>query len=393
MTAATLKDAYRIVRQDYGEDAVILGTRTVNQRQELGLGHERRIEVTVQLPGDETTNPAPAAARPRATRSLAARGATARPDASGEILAEVARIEELVAAIAADHARLTRHVRPHCDNRVAETLMENGASPEAVETLLTRFVSETGLDPHDRPAAVTWLADSVQASNCTWDDFYGCHAFLGDAGSGRTDLVLTAAGLLQQRGRRTLVLSLMPPHGGDVRRLQGEAATGGFDAAVIRKAGQLAELEDHLAGYDVVLVDMPALGSAEMDESGPVHAWLARNATFHRHLLVPLDRDPRDMAGLRAAARTWNCDWIVLSRTDMTTRPAKMLDVLASVPVPVSLVGARPRSGGDGLEIAQSETLLDAMLAASVTAGPVADGSDTFEAGVPAVGAALEVAW
>ncbi len=48
VSANTLKEAYAIVREDYGEDAIILGTRTVNQRQELGLGHERQVQVTVQ---------------------------------------------------------------------------------------------------------------------------------------------------------------------------------------------------------------------------------------------------------------------------------------------------------------------------------------------------------
>lgn len=399
VTADTLKEAYRLVRRDYGADAVILGTRTVNQRQELGLGHERRIEVTVQLPGT-TPSASAAAAASRPARRSASRGLGARPAAAPavnqEIIREVERIEELVAAIAADHERLTRRTHPHCDNPLAETLIENGASPDAVETLLTRFSSETGADAGDRPAAVAWLTENLRASNCTWEDFYGCHAFLGDSGCGRTEMVLAAAATLQAMERRTLVLSLMPATNGDVRHLQNEAAKGGFDAAVIQKVAQLAEVDRHLSGYDVVLVDMPHLRHPALDEGGPVHGWLARNSGFHRHLVVPLDRDPRDMATLRVAARDWNCDWIALSRTDMTTRPAKMLDVLESVPVPVSLVGRRPAADG-GLAIAQSDQLLDTMVA-----GDGGDGGtdDAFRPGVatdapaaPGTPAELEVAW
>ncbi len=186
------------------------------------------------------------------------------------------------------------------------------------------------------------------------------------AGSGRSDLVLTAAGLAQSMGRRTLVLSMMPGNSGDVRRLQGEAAGKGFDAAVIKKEAQLAATEKHLTAYDVVLVDMPHLGHETMAEDGVVHGWLARNTSFHRHLLVPMDKDPRDMDNLNQAARAWNCDWIAVSRTDLTNRPGKMLDLLERVPLPVSLIGSDPARTGL-LEIAHSERILDAILGGEQT--------------------------
>jgi len=375
VTAGTLKDAYKIVKEEYGEDAVILGTRTVNHRQELGLGHLRQVEVTIQMPGTAAaTIPTTLGRRGggSALERILAGHESERPEeaanVSQNIMREVSRIEELAAAIAADHARLSALQLPFCDNPLAETLMENGASAEAVNTLLTRFTSETGSDVHDRPAAVAWLTENLRASNCTWEEFYGCHAFLGETGSGRSDLVLTTAGLLQKMGRRTLVLSLMPGNNGDIRRLQLEASLKGFDAAVIKKETQLADIDQHMKAYDVVLVDMPNLRHEVMAEGGAVHGWLARNATFHRHLLVPMDKDPRDMDQLNSASRAWNCDWIAVSRTDMTTRSAKMLDLLERIPIPVSLISGDPARTGE-LEIAQSDRILDQMLGGSPAPG------------------------
>ena len=395
VSANTLKEAYAIVREDYGEDAIILGTRTVNQRQELGLGHERQVQVTIQMPG--ATVPASPLGRrggPGALdRILAGHSEVSEANKSQaveqEIEREVNRIEELVSAIAEDHARLSKLRLPLCDNPLAETLIENGATAEAVNTLLTRFITETGSDVRDRPAAVSWLTENLRASNCTWEDFYGCHAFLGESGSGRSDLVLTAAGILQNMGRRTLVLSLMPGNNGDIKRLQLEAALKGFDAAVIKKESQLASTEKHLAEYDVVLVDMPDLHHEVMGEDGQVHAWLARNTSFHRHLLVPMDKDPRDMSSLNLASRSWNCDWLAVSRTDMTNRPAKMLDLLERIPVPVSLIGKDPARTGC-LEIAQSDRVLDSMLSGTTT--------EDFTPGVeaqntPVAAETAEVAW
>ena len=96
-------------------------------------------------------------------------------------------------------------------------------------------------------------------------------------------------------------------------------------------------------------------------EGGRVHDWLARNASFHRHLLLPLDKDPQDMGPLSAAARAWNCDWVVVTRTDPSARTAQILDCLERVPVPVSLTSAKPAHGGS-LAIAQSDHILDGML-------------------------------
>jgi len=389
VTARTLKDAYKIVRDDYGDDAVILGTRTVNRRQEIGLGHDREIEVTVQMPG--ATVPAEGLGH-RSGGKTAGRPAVERPRAAQkanvnqEIIREVRRIEELVVSIAEDHDRLARQRLPICEGALAEALIENGASAAAVNTMLTRFCSETDHKATDRPAAIAWLTENLQASNCGWDDFYGCHAFLGEAGSGRSDLVLTAAGLLQEMGRRTLVLSLMPADNSDIKRLQVAAARHVFDAAVIKKESQLASAEKHLAAYDVVLVDMPHLHHEVMAEGGLVHGWLARNAGFHRHLLVPMDKDPGDMDFLNTAARSWNCDWIAITRTDLTTRPAKMLDLLERIPMPVSLTSANPAHGGS-LEIAQSDRIVDSMLA-----GASADGFNPG-LGLDTTPPAEDVAW
>lgn len=370
VTARTLKEAYKIVRDDYGEDAVILGTRTVNRRQEQGLGHEREIEVTVQMPGTSAPQNPRGRLRPAATLDAgptAAGPVRSTENVNEQIIREVARIEELVASIAEDHDRVVRNQLPFCDNPLAETLIDNGASPAAVNKLLTRFSSETGNNPGDRPAALAWLTENLRASNCAWDDFYGCHAFLGEAGSGRSDLVLSAAGVLQGMGRRTLVLSLMPQSSGYIKRLQVAASQEGFDAAVIKQESQLAAAEKHLTAYDVVLVDMPGLRQEVMAEGGVVHDWLARNASFHRHLLVPLDKDPAEMAWLTLASRTWNCDWIAITRRDLSSRPAKVLDLLEEIPLPMSLLASNPAHGGE-LAIARSDQVLDSILGGNKTA-------------------------
>jgi len=98
-----------------------------------------------------------------------------------------------------------------------------------------------------------------------------------------------------------------------------------------------------------------------MVEGEDVHQWLAANASFHRHLVVPLDKDPRDLDLLARCARVWSCDWVALSRTDMTTRTAKILDVIDAFHLPFSLVSRDPLGEGS-LSIAQSTELVALVL-------------------------------
>lgn len=359
VSAPTLKEAYRKVKSELGEDAVILSSRNVTLRQSQGLGSERTVEVIAQTGG---AGRRPLAAPADGNGAKPAPGGGLPVDLPAGIGREVQRIEGLVREIARHHEDQERQGAVFMDNPLAEALLTAGAEPATVERLLTRFTSETGKAANDRVGAITWLTDHLRASNCQWDGFYGCHAFLGRAGCGRTGMIYQAAARLQERGRKTLVLSLMPGHTGEVRRLQAEASRLGFDAAVIQRDTQLVKSEAHLARYDAVLVDMPALDSPLMVPGGTLHGWLANNPSFHRHLVVGLDGDPRDMDDLSAAAKGWQADWMAVSRCDLGRRPGKFLEFSEMIPLPFSLLGHQ--AGGEArLDIAASGDILDRVLA------------------------------
>ncbi|RKZ19712.1 hypothetical protein DRQ50_01470, partial [bacterium] len=280
--AATLQDAYRRVKKDFGDDAVIVGSRTVTRRQDHGLGRDRYVEVMVQADGQAGVRRPPA------------KSSTERRD----MAAEVARIEDLAAILEEQHARLVKGTARVDANPLSGILTGAGASAETVAHLLTRFAGETGRPEHDRPGFLSWLEENLPASNSDWAGFYGCHAFLGRSDTGRSDLVLGAAAELSARKRRTLMLSIMPAHRGEVRRLQAAAAAGSFDAAVIQNTDRIAAVAEHLGNYDAVLLDLPEIDTPAMSPGGTLHRWLAANEGFHRHLVLPLDGDVRDLADM-----------------------------------------------------------------------------------------------
>lgn len=350
VAAATLQDAFRRVRKDFGADAVIVGSRTVDRRQARGLGRERFVEVMVQ-------SDAGAGAGTRLPRATTI---------DGDLAGEVARIEDMVAAIEEQHARLVQGAPEVSANPLARVLAAAGATDDTVAHLLARFTGETGRPEHDRPGFMSWLAENLPASNSDWNGFYGCHAFLGRADTGRSELVLGVAAELTARGRRTLMLSIMPAHRGEVRRLQAAAALGRFDAAVIQKTELIATVTEHLNDYDAVLLDLPELDSPAMSAGGALHRWLAANEDFHRHLVLPLDGDVRDQADLAPLARDWSCDWLALTHTHRSRYWAKVLDLQLAFGLALSLLA--PSRNETVPVIATAGGLLDRMLGAEESA-------------------------
>ncbi|MFH2050867.1 MAG: hypothetical protein ABIK96_00185 [bacterium] len=370
VTAPNLKDAYRKVRRDFGKDAVILDTRTVKRRHELGLGYEKLIQVTVQDEGsprtagtDRQIRALPGNARRPLAPSPHSSASTPDGDLPEAIIRELERIESLVRAL--DARLVEAETRPLAEDAgpMGEILLAAGARPRTVELLVQRFVSETGEDAADRSAFLEWLQKHLRAGNCDWEGFYGCHAFLGLSGADRQDLVLQTAARFQELGRKTLVLFLFPDNAGQVRQLQTEAARHGFDAAIVKKESLLEQTEKYLSQYDVVLMDLPDLDTEPMQPEGRIHNWLANNSGFHRHLVMGLDGDVDEMDPLAEASRHWNCDWLAITRTHRSRRRGKLLDMLESLPLPVSLMTGG-QTGRQVPAIAQSGDLLDSLLEA-----------------------------
>jgi flagellar biosynthesis GTPase FlhF len=365
--APTLKEALRLVRQRYGDDARVIRSRTVNRRLRGLLGSERVVEVLVEPPavGSERGGHGPNPARaPLTTTPVGGRPLTA------EIAAEVERIETLVRQLTTDHHRPARARPLPFASPVAEAMVGAGADPDVVARLLDRFVAETGHDAGDRTAVLTYLTQCLQASGGRWEDFGGCHVFLGPAGAGKTEIVLETAARLQQLGRQVLVLALLPRHGGEVRRLQIEAARLGYDAAILQKPEQLAASEQHLSRYEAVLVDTPAWDVAPFATASGMREHIVRNSAYHRHLVCPLDRDLRDAQLLVAGSREWNCDWTALTRIDQVSRPGKLLDLLEQLPLPVSLLNRGPTADG-GVAVADAGQLIDLVLTGASSAEAV----------------------
>jgi hypothetical protein len=333
--APTLKEALQEARVRYGEDVRIVNSRNRIVRQEDGLGQEKAVEVVVQPPGE---SPVLEAVSPNVGGEVPTRS----PKLAAVIDQEVTRIERLVRKLAQRRQRRLPLVQELADYPLAATLLKAGTSEETVRQLGHLFAAEQDRAEGDLQAALAHLRAHLRASNGRWEDFGGCHVFLGDSGAGKSDLVLGIAAGLQEAGRRTLVLNLLPKHGGEVRRLQLAAAQHSYDAAIIKRGEQLDQVIEHLAQYEAVLIDTPSLFSPSLAAAGNLQRFIAQNETFHRHCVVPLDLDLHDGGQLWEAARIWNCDWAAVTKLDRSRNRGKLLDLQSRLQLPFSVCTAGP---------------------------------------------------
>jgi len=350
--AQTLKDALRKAKAKYGPDVCIVESRTVHQRAADSLGQERRVEVLVDPRGE----PQLSHARPARTQAaeVLTRGLT------DTIATEVARIEKLVEHLVRQRRRQSVPEELG-DYPLAAVLCTAGASHSAVRQLADSFHSSAVHGEQNLASALAHLRSHLRTVDGSWTSISGCHLFLGDSGAGKTDLVLSVAARLRAMDREPLVLSVLPQHGGEIRRLQLQAAEHSYDAALIQQGEQLVRLLKEPPAYDAVLIDTPGILSRTLVESGELQEFLSQNEMFHRHFVLPLDLDFQDAADLWELARFWNCDWLALSRMDRSRRLAKILDFLTRLPLPLSFTtsGSWPESEP---QIARADTLVDLMV-------------------------------
>ena len=348
VTGPTLSETFKRVRREFGPEAVISGSRSRTRRRDHGYGTEQVVEVTVDRNGNMDT--------PRGE------SAATIDDMTTRIRYEVERLERLVEDISEPLETLGKDLPADPADPMTEFLTGNGASVGAVKKMMTRFRGETGLPVSDRPGVVAWLRGYLESGTGSLESWQGNHAFLGEHQGERLDLVLHLARRLTEAGRKVLAVSVLPDPDRDVARLQNSAADAGFDAAVLRDTDQLEHFENHLEGYDLILTDLPGLTDPSMAENGLIQQWLASNTRIHRHLQIPMTRDFLDLADLGEAARSWNCDSLALTCLDGTRRPAKLLDLVDALPLPVSVMSGNPSGTGE-LREATPDALLDVLLA------------------------------
>jgi hypothetical protein len=297
VVARDLRSALRTVRQRYGDEALIIETRTRRRPQAGSLRLVEDVELRIGLPG-----PGAAGARLGAPRSLAG---------------ELERLESLIAEL--DSA--VSAAAP--DYPLAARLGELGLLPATIARLAADHAEE--VPPVEQAAVEPALARLAAQLPCleamAVADLRGFHALLGGPGAGRSALAMKLCARAAAGGATAAHLAFAPVHPGERLRLEREAMNAGHEAVLAPDAAALADALRYLQRHDLVVVDLPAFAPEQLGllERSAAQAGVPM---LLRHAVLAADGWARLAPDLREAAH-----YLAITRSDLADPLRLALDL------------------------------------------------------------------
>jgi flagellar biosynthesis protein FlhF len=344
--AHTMTAALKMVKDEFGPDAVILSARTLRQnRGFLGAVRTSGVEVTAAMDTGwpaytaagrmaAPTVPAPALAEPAhrrglfhslnaSLRSLAGRRGTPAPAAAPAVeLAELHHhflSQEVQRDLAAD---LVEHIKrlPGYDALLG---------PDRLRALAVPALQEMGLHGF----AGTQEPGSPRV-----------RALVGPNGTGKTSLVMKLAAVESvRRGRRVALATLDDQRIGAVEQLRIYAGILGVPLAVVTSAEEARRVLGDWSSMDSIFIDTPGVSPGETDRRSEVRRILNALTCREVHLVLSAGSREADLMAVIEAWRKVSVSGLAFTRLDETGVCGGLLDVLIRSQLPLSWLSTGPR--------------------------------------------------
>lgn len=295
LTAEKMEDALRLIREELGPEALILGTRKVP-----GPDGKPTLEITAAV-----NEPEPAT-RPleNTTPALPPTPATPMPSNSLQGVLE------------------THSTAPGLITKITAALpglASAGFTPgEALEMLLAKLV--TFRSPAD-------LLPPGKA-----------HLFIGPHGAGKTTIISKLAIQAKKQGRTVGLLSLDDQKIGGFEPLAIAAEIMGETAHLLSSATDLRTAASSLGPRHLLLIDTAGLNPYQPQALTALKRRLDElGLPTLNHLVIPASLNAADMAALPVACHRFGLTSLVFSKLDSTTRYGALLSTAAQAGLPVGL--------------------------------------------------------
>ena len=242
IVARDMRSALKTVRARFGEDALILDSRTLRRPRPGSLRMDEEVEVRVALPG-------------------APGEMGTGPSAPLRLEDEIARLEALLVDM---EAQLDAAETPGHPLRAA--LEALGILPATLQRLARDHADE--VPPVDQAAETPALERIAAQLPCVESmalaDLRGHHALLGAPGAGRSALATKLCAQAAAAGLRAAHLAVAPTHPGERLRLEAEAELHGHEAVLAPDGEALVDALRFLRDRDLVLIDLPGFAPGQI---------------------------------------------------------------------------------------------------------------------------------
>ncbi len=350
IVAPDMTAAMKMIKERFGDEALILNSRTRHKRKpaSMQLSEEVEVEIGLELQGAKSKR------KPGSMPGYDGLGQSFREPAP--LSKEIERIEELMGALEGQAELLGGPATKPFP--LADQLVEMGIWPDTLSAIVDEFGESIPPANQDDPDVA--LAELKKRFRCVESmeiaDLRGRHVFLGPPGAGKSTLAAKLATLVAAGGQRCVLISYAPDHPGERGRLEQIGVLGGFETIVAPDAAALRAAVGYVAEGDLILVDMPPfekehwelLESLENSEGGE---------PLLRHLVLAADGGWRGWGEQLA-----RIDFLSISRCDLGAPLLPALELSEFGDYSLSFLSSS-RGLDSGLQLAQPDGLLGTLIA------------------------------
>jgi flagellar biosynthesis protein FlhF len=388
----TIEDAIAKARREWGPDAMLIQSRKA-AREARHLGEYEVVFADGGAPSD--------------TSAYASGSPEAGLSSGGDRLAmEVAALKQQLEKM---RRTITRTVlAPSQWSESAPLLAETFALLTAAEIpdelareIVQGAAARAGVSANSRssPAEQLWQAAIAEeiGSRCRVDASLGggepkhrIAALIGPPGSGKTTTLVKLAVTYGLANRRSvLLLSADTYRIAAAEQLRSYAAILGVGFHLAETVSGLAQVIEENGAKDLILIDTPGLGFAELQDYAPLARFLSTRTDIDRHLVLSSSMKSADLSRVTDSYEIFQPQRLLFTKLDETVASGGVISEAARTRKPLSFLATGQRIPED-LEAATLARLIAPILGRSISedsgSGGIESrrGSATAAAGSPA---------
>lgn len=345
----TVKEAIGRVKAEFGDAALILGTRKTGPGR-----HEVTAAVDYDLP--EPKRAGGEAAKPYFRPSQ--QGATGASDEPvGELVAEVRELRELCWKL----MQSRRTAVTDASARIEGDLLANGVDKALVRKIITgtlKAVDSGRASDGDylRRFIKEKVSERIQVADPASDP--GVVAFVGPAGVGKTTTIAKLAAIHALKKKRKLALVTSDTYRiAAAEQLKAYGRIIGVPVEVADSTNPIAACIDRHGDKDLVLVDTAGRGSGDHVHTETLESLGSIKDLRFNLVLSAQTRDDALYASLKGFSGT-PIDSLTFTKLDMTSTRGSVLNTAVLAGRPVSYLASGQKVPED-IEVATKERILD----------------------------------
>ena len=388
-----MPEALQQVRDDLGEQAVILNTRQIGRNNRFNTCEDACVEVMAALddsaapvrkPVQPTVQPSVGASRLAAQRygahSAANEHRDSLPPAGDEYTIEVPAQEEergvgdagvqggkdldrvmrQLRHVQETLARVERQgnastlVMTDALSRLSERLRNMGVAPSLVEDISAgalRALSGDALE--DREQIGDWIASYIaenipEVQHIRIGKRRKVIGFFGASGAGKTTAVAKiAAGFALKRKEKIVLVTADDRRVGGLDQVKAFAHIIGVELETAYSEEEIASVVDRHQQAQLILIDVPGCGPNDQAERERQHRLFTAAGVQEVHLVIDALNGYEHALDTVEASRTFGVRRLLFTKVDEVVRPGAMLSTVMQSEVPPSYMTVGGQVPGD----------------------------------------------